>query len=604
MAEDEEERQEPEGAEWPTERVRIVGAEPAAVLAERPAEPAPPGDADPTQLEEHYLGFVHQPSPPPPPMPPPPLPGGELAPGAPELPHWTDPPTGQVPAVIDRRSEDSEDTSWSSVGDSGPVWREHEHEWESGGFEPAMLADDESPMGALDESAPGERRPWDFDDLVSGAGDQDLGSLGLEATAAAEPGGAGSSSPASEEGGGRRVLPWGKRPTDFLSEVGDPFGEADADSGPGLFATVAESPEDNGSASWWDGEPEPAPRWAQDQPAPGGERSEPSVTDRLTEPARTLAVPAVAVRSAAQHAEGGSAAAPAAARSARGTRPPRTRGGEGGQGGGRNVPVAVVTGLVVAGVVLGCFALGPMATVVLATVGVTLAAAETYASFRRAGMHPATLLGLVATVGVMIAAYDKGVAALPLVAALLVVTSMIWYLVGADRGAPVVGISSTVLGFAWVGILGSFAALILAPSIYPHRHGVAFALGAVVATVGADVGALAVGSWLGRHQLAPHVSPNKTWEGWLGGAVLAVVASVFITGHVHPWTPAKAGILGVVVAVVAPLGDLCESLVKRDLGLKDMGSLLPGHGGVLDRMDALLFVLPATYYLVRVMHLG
>lgn len=104
--------------------------------------------------------------------------------------------------------------------------------------------------------------------------------------------------------------------------------------------------------------------------------------------------------------------------------------------------------------------------------------------------------------------------------------------------------------------------------------------------------------------MAPHISPHKTWEGLIGGTVFAVLASAAITGQVHPFTPAKAAILGLVAAVVAPVGDLCESLIKRDLGLKDMGSLLPGHGGVLDRVDALLFVLPATYYLVRVLHLG
>jgi phosphatidate cytidylyltransferase len=133
---------------------------------------------------------------------------------------------------------------------------------------------------------------------------------------------------------------------------------------------------------------------------------------------------------------------------------------------------------------------------------------------------------------------------------------------------------------------------------------VAFLVGAVVATVGADVGALVIGGWRGRHPLAPHISPNKTWEGLIGGTVFAVLASAAITGQVHPFTPGKAAVLGLVAAVVAPVGDLCESLIKRDLGLKDMGSLLPGHGGVLDRVDALLFVLPATYYLVRVLHLG
>ncbi len=152
--------------------------------------------------------------------------------------------------------------------------------------------------------------------------------------------------------------------------------------------------------------------------------------------------------------------------------------------------------------------------------------------------------------------------------------------------------------------MGSYAALLLAPSEFPDRHGIAFFLGAIIATIGADIGALAIGSWLGRHQLAPTVSPNKTWEGLIGGAVVAVALSAAITGQVHPWTVPKAALLGLVVAVVAPLGDLCESLVKRDLGLKDMGSILPGHGGVLDRVDALVFVLPTTFYLVRVLNLG
>ncbi len=204
----------------------------------------------------------------------------------------------------------------------------------------------------------------------------------------------------------------------------------------------------------------------------------------------------------------------------------------------------------------------------------------------------------------MVATYVKGIAALPLVLVLVVITSLVWSLVSPERGSTVESVSSTLLGFLWVGFLGSFAALMLAPSEYPQRHGIAFLLGAVVATIGADVGALAIGSWLGRRHLAPQVSPNKTWEGLIGGAVVAVALSAAVTGQVHPWTVPKAALLGLVVAVVAPIGDLCESLVKRDLGLKDMGSILPGHGGVLDRVDALLFVLPATFYLVRVLNLG
>jgi phosphatidate cytidylyltransferase len=266
--------------------------------------------------------------------------------------------------------------------------------------------------------------------------------------------------------------------------------------------------------------------------------------------------------------------------------------------------MAIATGLVVAALAVAAFSLGTVATMVLATVVIILAMAECYAAFRRSGRRPATLLGLVATVAMMASAYNKGIAAVPLVLALVVVASMVWYLAGVERESPLEGISTTVFGFAWVGLLGSFSALLLAPSQFPDRHGIAFLFGAVLAVVAADVGALVVGGWIGRRPLSPRVSPNKTWEGLVGGAILAVVASAAITGQMHPWTPAKAALLGLVAAVLAPLGDLAQSLIKRDIGVKDMGTILPGHGGILDRFDGILFVLPATYYLVRLLNLG
>ncbi len=266
--------------------------------------------------------------------------------------------------------------------------------------------------------------------------------------------------------------------------------------------------------------------------------------------------------------------------------------------------IAIATGVAVSAVALLCMWGGPVPTLVLSTVVVTLCAAEAYGTLRRSGHRSATLLGLVATVGIMVTAYVKGPSAIPLMVVLLLVGTMLWYLIGVEHGSPVEGTASTVFVFIWVGVLGSFAALLLAPSQYPDRHGVAFFAGAIIAAVLNDVGALIAGRWFGRHLLAPRVSPRKTWEGLVGGAVLTIAGSILITGHIHPWTIPKAAVLGVVVAVVAPVGDLCESLVKRDLSLKDMGSLLPGHGGLLDRFDALLFVLPATYYLVRLVHLG
>jgi len=130
---------------------------------------------------------------------------------------------------------------------------------------------------------------------------------------------------------------------------------------------------------------------------------------------------------------------------------------------------------------------------------------------------------------------------------------------------------------------------------------VALLLAAVVPTIGYDVGALFVGRSAGSRPLSA-ASPNKTIEGLAGGMFLAVVAAVvFAVVGVTPFDSWSEGLkLGLLVALVAPMGDLAESLVKRDLGIKDMGSILPGHGGLLDRFDALLFVLPAVWYLARV----
>jgi phosphatidate cytidylyltransferase len=455
------------------------------------------------------------------------------------MPHWTDPPTGQVPAVLDRRGDDEgNEIQWSAAGDTGPAWREHQHEWDDSGFDPSLLADDDTRVGALEETPVEERRPWEFDDLHAAAAEETRGEAEYE--------------------------------------VGTATG------------------------SWWDEEDAGGDEPAVARPAGGAAISTPEPGDTPDEVERGVASISSSPLRPRERAVSSSMTAPRGPLPRRSAVPP----GAPVPRSGRNLPVAIATGLGFALVAVLCFEAGTVATLVLVTVVVALAAAECYAALRRGGKRPATLLGLVATVALMVATYAKGMAAIPLVLVLVVITSMVWSLVGIDRGSTVESVSSTVLGFLWVGFLGSFAALMLAPSEYPQRHGIAFLLGAVVATIGADVGALAIGSWLGRRHLAPQVSPNKTWEGLIGGAVVAIALSAAITGQVHPWTVPKAALLGLVVAVVSPIGDLCESLVKRDLGLKDMGSILPGHGGVLDRVDGLLFVLPVTFYLVRVLNLG
>ena len=267
--------------------------------------------------------------------------------------------------------------------------------------------------------------------------------------------------------------------------------------------------------------------------------------------------------------------------------------------GGRDLPTAIGVGLAIGAVALIAFKLGPVPSLILATVVVTLAAVEAFDVLHRAGYKPARLLGITGTVSIMLAAYNYGETALPLVLALMAITTFLWFLWPVERARATINIAGTLMGFLWVGFLGSYAGLLL------WTHSVALLMGPVIATIAYDVGAYFVGSQFGRRPLAPSVSPNKTVEGLAGGAVASIVLTTLIVGiapRLHPWNTGRAFWLGVVVAVAAPLGDLCESMVKRDIGIKDMGTILPGHGGVLDRIDALLFALPAAYYLLRVLH--
>jgi phosphatidate cytidylyltransferase len=266
--------------------------------------------------------------------------------------------------------------------------------------------------------------------------------------------------------------------------------------------------------------------------------------------------------------------------------------------GAPDLPTRIVTGIAVAVVALICLKFGRGTATALVAVIVGLATLEIYEAFRRVGHRPASVLGLLGSVTLVVAAYKRGVRAYPDVLALVVVFTMLWYLVGVVRSRITVNVGLTLLGFLYVGGLGGFAGLLLTT-----KHGVGLVLGMAICAVGYDLFGYFVGSQFGRTRIAPDISPNKTLEGLLAGMSAAIVLGVLVSGvfKLTPWdAKVSYGLgLGLVVAVMAPLGDLCESLLKRDLGLKDLGSILPGHGGVLDRFDAMLFCLPAVYYLAR-----
>jgi phosphatidate cytidylyltransferase len=265
----------------------------------------------------------------------------------------------------------------------------------------------------------------------------------------------------------------------------------------------------------------------------------------------------------------------------------------------RDVQQAAAVGAGIAALFLLLARAGPKYVMVIAVAVVVLAAVELFTALRRAGYKPATLLGITTAVALPVAAYWKGEAAYPVVLFMTAAFGLIWYLVGAGADdSPVLGVASTMLVVGYVVVLGSFAALILT---LPSGVGVLY--GAILTSVGYDVGGFFVGRSLGTRPMS-NASPNKTFEGLAGGWIAAVLAAVVIVGLISPWDELGLGqkaMFGLAAALAATLGDLCESLIKRDLGVKDMGTLLPGHGGVLDRFDSLLFVLPATYYAARIL---
>jgi phosphatidate cytidylyltransferase len=166
--------------------------------------------------------------------------------------------------------------------------------------------------------------------------------------------------------------------------------------------------------------------------------------------------------------------------------------------------------------------------------------------------------------------------------------------ISETRQSLTVAVATTVLGAAWIAF--GLAFVLLLRGIDEHGRLAVFTV--LLAVFAADTLAYFVGHLIGRHKLTPVLSPGKTWEGLAASTIAAVLVPFFALYHQHFLTIGESLALGGVIAVTAPLGDLFESAVKRDLGVKDSGRLLAGHGGVLDRLDAPLFAAVASYYLI------
>jgi phosphatidate cytidylyltransferase len=223
----------------------------------------------------------------------------------------------------------------------------------------------------------------------------------------------------------------------------------------------------------------------------------------------------------------------------------------------------------------------------LATVAALIALHELYWMTRT--LRPVVLAGYLGAIAALLGAELGGTDwALPGVFATLALA----FVFKGAAGASSVGV--TVLGVGWIG-LGLAYALLLRDI---DEHGVLALYTVVLAVWAGDAAAYFIGLLLGRHKLAPTVSPGKTWEGLIAGTVATIAVTFIVLYKQHLLSISGSLALGAAIAISAPLGDLFESALKRDADVKDSGRLLAGHGGILDRLDALLFAWVATYYVV------
>jgi phosphatidate cytidylyltransferase len=206
--------------------------------------------------------------------------------------------------------------------------------------------------------------------------------------------------------------------------------------------------------------------------------------------------------------------------------------------------------------------------------------------------RPLRIVGFAAVIGACLAAHWGGEHAVLGAIAASVAATFVALLARGEVPRPTLAIASTLLGVVWIAVAFAHAVLLRQA---PHGNGVV--IDVMVGTFLADAAAYLGGRMFGRHPLAPAISPNKTVEGLVCGIVVAIL-SVFCAGLYQSWLQHGTALaLGLAIAIAGPLGDLFESMIKRDAGAKDAGSLFGAHGGALDRLDAISFTMVACYYI-------
>ena len=423
------------------------------------------------------------------------------------LPHWTEPPTGEIPKIEASRAADDPDADvdvWSSFTTESPVWKEGDH------------VDDPSGTVGSPPADPTSELTWEDDP-----------------GAPVDPGVSGVS-------GVSGVVP--------TTDVAPPSEQQEAVTDVGRASErimIGTDP------SGMPRRPDPKSRGSRPQRPPG---------------------------------------------SGRPSGPPDRR----------NLPIAVASGVVLAAVFVALTMWRPAASLAFVTVLLGLGSIEYFSRVTEKGYRPAVAAGVLACISAPLGAYWVGEQVFPILIAFAFFAGAIGF-IGADsiEAGPMPNMAITMLGVVWIGVLGGFAGLILRYSTLAGgtNWGTDTLVLLAIGVVANDVGAYFVGTAFGRTPLRAWISPHKSIEGFLGGAVLTLVVMLVIglQDLSDTWSnTTHLLLLAVVISVMAPLGDLTESMFKRNLDVKDFGSIVQGHGGVLDRFDGFLFCVPAVYYLFLV----
>jgi phosphatidate cytidylyltransferase len=267
---------------------------------------------------------------------------------------------------------------------------------------------------------------------------------------------------------------------------------------------------------------------------------------------------------------------------------------------GRNLPAAIAVGAALGFGVIAILVFAPRGWIAVVAVAMAVATHEVVRRLREAGYSIPIIPLLVGGQAIVWLTWPFGPAGAFGAFGATVVVCMIWRLLsGGLKDAPVNylrDVSATVLLTVWIPLFGAFGALLVYPDDGRWR-----VLCLMLGVVFSDIGGYTAGVLFGRHPMVPAISPKKSWEGFTGSLICGTAAAVLAVTYLLD-KPAWVGVpLGLMLVITGTLGDLIESQVKRDLGIKDMGTLLPGHGGLMDRLDSVLPSAVATWIVLTLL---